>query len=40
VKNQLRNRRIFLAIMIIVALLLLGFFVAAIACGGFTFEKC
>jgi hypothetical protein len=40
VKNQMRNRRIFLALMIAAALALLGFFIAVIACGGFTFEKC
>jgi hypothetical protein len=36
----MRNRRIFLAIMIFFALLVLGFFIAVIACGGFSFEKC
>ena len=39
VKNQMRNRRIYLTIGIIVALLLLGYFIAAMICG-FSFSKC
>eukprot|EP00347_Sterkiella_histriomuscorum_P014256 403361576 len=39
-KNKMRNRRIFYVCMLIIILGLVGFFIAVIACGGFSFHGC